>query len=240
MVKVTFKSLSINTLFDWFDQRSLAVPEIQREFVWNAKRACSLLDSIYHGYPIGTAMLWHTGKENAALLRHALHMLPAFDPAHNKDILFLIDGQQRLSVLHQVRRGETITNSNGRDIRFGDIYFSLDDDDDATFVYLRRPDPDVHFKVTTILSDRWSRAFRKLPAYKRREIKDCRQRILKYQMLLVSMRTRDLADVRETFIRINTQGMRITEADRAFTSLPSHSGCRKSWNVVLTPSTQRG
>jgi len=218
MPKVTTETISVRRLFDWFDQRCLAVPELQREFVWNPQRACALLDSMFKGYPIGSAMIWKTGKENAHYLRHSdMHVLPGFDQSHNKHILFLIDGQQRLSVLYQVRRGETIKNSNGQKIRFGDIYFTLDEEE-KQFIYVRRPDPGKHFKVCTIVSDRWRQAFRKLPQYKRNEIKECRDRLLKYRVSLTFIGTRELADVRETFIRINTQGMRITEADRAFSS----------------------
>lgn len=211
------KELSVQGLFRWFDQQCLAVPEIQREFVWNAQRACTLLDSIYKGYPIGTAMVWRTGKECLHDLRHQHHVLPAFDPSRNREVLFLIDGQQRLSVLHQLRRGEKIYNSNGREIRFGDIYFSLGEEE-AHFLYLRRSDPALHFKVTNILSDRWQQMFGKLPAYKLRAIKDCRLRLLRYRLVFIIIQARDLPDVRETFLRINTQGMRITEAERAFSS----------------------
>lgn len=218
MPQVTSQTISIRRLFDWFDQRCLAVPELQREFVWNPQRACALLDSIYKGYPIGSAMIWRTGKNNAHHLRHSdMHALPGFDQSQNQHILFLIDGQQRLSVLYQVRRGEKIFNSNGREIRFGDIYFTLEDEE-RRFVYLRRPDPTIHFKATTILSERWRQAFRKLPKGKREELKACRGRLLDYRIFLTFVKTRELADVRETFIRINTQGMRITEADRAFSS----------------------
>ena len=48
--EIYVRDISVNHLFDWFDQRCLAVPEMQREFVWNAKRAVALLDSMYRGY----------------------------------------------------------------------------------------------------------------------------------------------------------------------------------------------
>jgi hypothetical protein len=218
MPHVTHKTISIRKLFDWFDQRSLAVPELQREFVWNAQRACALLDSIYKGYPIGNAMIWKTGTEHANLLRHSdMHVLPSFDQSQNSHINFLIDGQQRLSVLHQVRRGETIENSNGQKIRFGDICFNLEEGE-SRFVYVRRPDPATHFKVSSLVAASWSKAFRNLPKYKLNQIKECRERLLSYHFPLTFVTTRELEDVRETFIRINTRGMRITEADRAFSS----------------------
>lgn len=216
MSETFYKSVKVNKLFDWFDRRCLAVPDIQREFVWNAQRACALLDSIYKGYPIGTVMIWRTDKSNIWMLRHNLHMLPPFDQNQNKEIFFLIDGQQRLSVLFQVRRGESIKNSNDREIRFGDICFSTDGGEQR-FLYLRQPDPEKHFKVSSILSaSNWRKSFRGLWKYQLKEIEECRRRLLNYQLFLIFFRTKEQADVRETFIRINAQGMRITEADKAF------------------------
>lgn len=151
------------------------------------------------------------------MLRPKLHILPPFDQIQNKDIFFIIDGQQRLSVLYQVRRGETIENSNGREIRFGDIYFSIDGEEQR-FSYLRRPDPEKHFRVSTILSSHWSKSFRGLWKYQRREIEECRRRLFDYPIFMVFIKTKERTDVRETFIRINAQGLRITEAEKAFSS----------------------
>ena len=148
---------------------------MQREFVWNAKRACALLDSMYKGYPIGSVMIWRTDRKQLWMLRHKLHVLPPFNPTLNKELLFLVDGQQRLSVLHQVRRGETIENSNGRENRWRHIFSpSMTMNSDS---YLRRPDPEIHFKVSSIISDRWRQSFRGLPKYKLRRfggvVSDC-------------------------------------------------------------------
>jgi len=214
MTSFTSKSLSVRQLFNWFDERRFAVPEIQREFVWNTSRACSLLDSIFKGYPVGTAMVWKTGRDNKHLLRHQLHILPAFDARH-KEVHFLIDGQQRLSVLHQVRQGHPIQNSNGQTVAFDLLCFSLEDGD-TCFVAPKRPDPDLHFPVRHILAPDWSRHFKNLPAYKLKRVKDCRERLLAYKIPFIFLSARDLADVRATFIRINTQGMKMSESDRAF------------------------
>jgi len=70
------KSLSVRQLFTWFDEAKFAVPEIQREFVWNTARACALLHSLYKSYPIGTGMVWKAGKGDIHLLGHNLHILP--------------------------------------------------------------------------------------------------------------------------------------------------------------------
>ena len=49
MKRLDSRTVTVRRVFDWFDRQCLAVPEIQREFVWNAQRACDLLDSIYKG-----------------------------------------------------------------------------------------------------------------------------------------------------------------------------------------------
>ncbi len=212
MSHIEITSIPVRRLFGWFDRRSLAIPEVQREFVWNAKRACALLDSIYRGYPIGTVMIWRTGRERQTMLRHTLHVLPAFDAIQNKEILFLLDGQQRLSVLHNVREGGTVTNESRREIRFGDIFFSLDEDEDSRFFSLKRHDPARHFRVADLLRG----ICKPKAAYKRQKLAECRNHLLNYPVPVVFTDTNEVEHVRQTFIRINGQGMRITEADKAF------------------------
>jgi uncharacterized protein with ParB-like and HNH nuclease domain len=51
--RIYAKSFSLHRLKRLFERRIFAVPELQREFVWNARKTCALLDSLYNGYPIG-------------------------------------------------------------------------------------------------------------------------------------------------------------------------------------------
>ena len=41
----------------------VALPDIQRPFVWSSAKTRDLFDSMYRGYPIGTLMFWETGAE---------------------------------------------------------------------------------------------------------------------------------------------------------------------------------
>ena len=214
--KISFKPYSLRRLFALFDERKLAIPQLQREFVWNAKKACKLLDSINQNYPIGTAMIWRTGRESRSLLRLQNHFLPAFDDARNKEIFFIIDGQQRLSVLHQVRHGECMTNHRGREIDFGSIHFDVRPEAEERFVPAKRPDADWHVRVADILALDWRRRVR-LPVYKLREVEKFRARFFAYEIFLVfTHRHAKLESVRETFIRINAQGTPVSAADKAF------------------------
>jgi hypothetical protein len=233
MTRLEFKHIPIRGIFRWFDQKSLAVPEIQREFVWNAKRACTLLDSIYRGYPIGTVMIWRAHKSLQTLLRHKQNVLPAFDDTQNKEILFLLDGQQRLSVLHNIREGRDVNNASGREISFGSVYFSLEKDLEEAFLYIRRPDPEVHFAVVDLLRGNC----RPKAAYKRKLLAEARQRILSYRLAVTFTNTPQIEQVRQTFIRINAQGMRIGEADKAFSQAQDVTPLDRYRNLVahMTP-----
>ena len=216
MKEIYTDSFSITRLGDIFADRKFAIPEIQREFVWDAKKACALLDSIYKKLPIGSVLVWETEGQNRTLLRHSLHILPAYND-RNRHIWFLIDGQQRLSVLYQIREGQKVENSNGKKIDFSKFYFVFDPDAPLRFVYLRRLDPIGHYSVKDILAEDWQRRMRLLPNYKRAQVRECRRLLTSYIVPFIFVKTNKLEEVRESFIRINSRGTPISAADRAFT-----------------------
>ncbi len=48
----------IDTLLTWVKSGEIAIPEIQRPFVWEATKVRNLLDSLYQGYPVGYLIAW--------------------------------------------------------------------------------------------------------------------------------------------------------------------------------------
>jgi hypothetical protein len=221
MEKIYTKALALRRLKTVIESGVFAVPELQREFVWSARKTCDLLDSIYYNYPIGTILVWKTDRRNEGQLRKQLHILPPFSTA-NPHIYFLIDGQQRLSVLWHFLRGEatSVDNAEGKQVHFGRVYFNpYAQEGDHPFLYRRRLIGDLAGKlipVVDLLSVGWRRRVRGHGTRAMRRIKDCRQRILAYKAILVFCETKDLVEVRESFIRINSLGMQIGVADRAF------------------------
>ena len=210
------KELRFTGILKLFDKKILAVPELQREFVWNAKKACTLLDSIHKNYPIGTAMIWESAARYGFQLRHKLHVLPQFDGERNKSVYFLIDGQQRLSVLYQITTGNTVYNSYGKEINFSNIYFHINQNDDQYFFYFKRPPSENYFRITDIISSRYKSKFRGIGKRKLATIKECRERLMSFTFPITFVKTDNIDDIRETFIRINSQGTPVSAADRAF------------------------
>ena len=84
----------IETLLTWVKSGEIAIPEIQRPFVWNARKVRALLDSLYQGYPVGYLIAW----------RNPTIRLKDGTLSAGKRIL--IDGQQRVPALMAALRSE--------------------------------------------------------------------------------------------------------------------------------------
>ena len=50
----------IETLLTWVKSEEIAIPEIQRPFVWEATKVRNLLDLLYRGYPVGYLISWRS------------------------------------------------------------------------------------------------------------------------------------------------------------------------------------
>ena len=221
MKKIYTKSYSLSQVRRLVDDGLFAVPELQREFVWTSRKACELLDSLYRNYPIGTLLVWKTGRRNENQLRSQLHILPQFNPS-NPHIWFLIDGQQRLSVLWHFVHGvaSTVRNADGRDVDFGAVHLDTKAGrTDHPFVYRRQVVATLKRRlvpIVDVLARNWKHKTQHYGRRAQRRIADCRHRLLSYKVLFVFCETDERAEVRETFIRVNSLGMRIGAADRAF------------------------
>lgn len=207
----------IKTLRRTLQDRRFAVPKLQRNFVWDANRAAKLLDSIYHQMPIGSLFLWEMDRKSANLIRQATGVLPTFNGAHPR-ISFVIDGQQRLSVIYQAFEGREVKNDKGRNVDFGRVCFVVTPDgerQDPRRIVYRKPVDRQYVPVRDVLCSDWKRRMPSKAQWFLARIRDCRERLLSYPVPLVVVRSATLDDIGEVFIRVNSQGMRISSADRA-------------------------
>lgn len=87
--------VSIRTLIEQVQQGQVRVPAFQRGFVWDPDRIAYLMDSIYKGYPFGSAILWQTKEKLKSERRLGPFSLP--EPVADFPISYVLDGQQRLT-----------------------------------------------------------------------------------------------------------------------------------------------
>ena len=118
---------SVRDLVAMIDREELKLPEMQREYVWRAPRVRDLLDSLYRGYPSGVILAWES-DETIATRDFAVE---TSSPASVRPLL-LLDGQQRLTSLSAVLRGEPVS-VRGRK-RPIEVLFNLDHPEELAFV----------------------------------------------------------------------------------------------------------
>jgi hypothetical protein len=85
------------------ERGELRLPEMQRQYVWRSTRVRDLLDSLYRGYPSGTILLWETDEE---VPLQDFSISQGVNPYQTTKLL--LDGQQRLTSLSAVIRGEPV------------------------------------------------------------------------------------------------------------------------------------
>jgi uncharacterized protein with ParB-like and HNH nuclease domain len=98
MQKYSVNQHLIETVLSWINSNDIAIPEIQRPFVWDATKVRDLIDSLYQGYPIGYLIIW----------RNPNIRLKDGKVAEGKKIL--IDGQQRVIALKAAILNDYIIN----------------------------------------------------------------------------------------------------------------------------------
>lgn len=118
---------TVEELVGMIERGELRLPEMQRRYVWRSTRVRDLLDSLYRGYPSGAILLWETDEE-----------VPLQDFAITQQgnpyqtTRLLLDGQQRLTSLSAVIRGEPVTVRGRR--RPIELLFNLEHPEDLAVV----------------------------------------------------------------------------------------------------------
>ena len=107
MATTLFKdtTYSVSGLVEDIKGGEVALPDLQRPFVWGASKVRDLLDSMYKGFPVGYLLFWETGAEiGAKQIGTAAKQKAAR--------LLIVDGQQRLTSLYAVMTGADVVKAD--------------------------------------------------------------------------------------------------------------------------------
>lgn len=222
MATTLFKdtTYSVHGLVEDIQSGEVALPDIQRPFVWGASKVRDLLDSMYKGFPVGYLLFWETGAEGGA-------RQIGTGGKQKAARLLIVDGQQRLTSLYAVMTGSEIIKA---DYSTGRIRIAFRPAD-ATFAVTDaaiEKDPEFIADVSAV----WA------PGGYRRVVKAFISRLEAKRELSEEEedhlddsidRLRDLQDypfkavelaasvdeerVAEVFVRINSEGVTLNQAD---------------------------
>ena len=95
------QSYPLSTLLDNIENGDIALPELQRPFVWKHTQIRDLLDSLFRGFPVGFILLWNIDSEKGT------KQIGNQEKKHDPRFL-VIDGQQRLTSLFSIIKGVEI------------------------------------------------------------------------------------------------------------------------------------
>lgn len=112
--------MKVSTILDQIDMGSIALPEFQRGYVWSGRQVRSFMKSMYQRHPVGSLLVWETRTENA-------------DARGDQDLAsgtvkLLLDGQQRITSLYGIIRGEEPEFFDGDSGAFTGLHFHLEEE----------------------------------------------------------------------------------------------------------------
>ena len=209
----------IETIMTWVKSGEIAIPEIQRPFVWEAAKVRDLMDSLYQGYPVGYIIAW----------RNPAVKLKDGGMAEGKKIL--IDGQQRVTALRAAIGGQQVVNQDYKTVRIRIAFQPLDErfevantaiDNDRAWITdigpVIRGETKTH-KVVRQYLDANPDADEDLLYDRLDKLTD----ILKKQIGLIELsHDLDIETVTEIFIRINSKGVVLSQADFAMSKIAAN------------------
>ena len=206
----------IETFLTWVKSGEIAIPEIQRPFVWDATKVRNLLDSLYHGYPVGYLISW----------RNPTVKLKDGTPSAGKRIL--IDGQQRITALMAALLGQEVLTKDYEMVRIriafhpGEERFEVRNPaiakdkawiDDITKVF--DPDGDL-IELTEQYVERNEGADRKAVG---KVLQNVGKIVNNHVGLIELAEDLDIEIVTEIFIRVNSAGTELSQADFAMSKI---------------------
>lgn len=209
----------IETLLSWVKSGEIAIPEIQRPFVWDATKVRDLMDSLYQGFPVGYIIAW----------RNPTVKLKDGSLAEGKKVL--IDGQQRVTALTSAIAGQQVVNQDYKQVKIRIAFHPLDERfevanpaiiKDKTWIPDIAPIVSGEQKTHKVARDylALNPDVNEDLVYERLD-KLCD--IVKKQIGLIELAPDlDIETVTEIFIRINSKGVVLSQADFAMSKIAAN------------------
>lgn len=211
---------SVQSIPGLIESGDIAIPEIQRPFVWDSTKVRDLVDSLYHGYPTGYLITWKNPDVK----------IKGGGVAEGKTVL--IDGQQRVTALTAALAGKPVLNDDYESKRVKIAFNPLYEGEDTPFAVLTPViDKDSRWisDVAEFFApdfDSWSFVNGYIEANP-----GCDPRVVNARITdLKAIATRQLGcivvaaecsidEVTDIFIRINSKGAVLSQADFAMSKI---------------------
>lgn len=218
MASYSVNQQSVSQLLADVRRDHIAIPELQRPFVWDSVKVRDLMDSLYKGYPVGYLITWQSV---------GAHLKDGRAAGFQK---ILIDGQQRITALRAAVAGLPVIEKRYRTVRII-ISFNPITEEFATRtpVIAKNPqwiaDISQFFNSTSQFSFA-AEYFERNPGADRQVFEVNLGKLAAIQNAHVGIielsGDLDVETVSEIFIRINSKGVPLSSADFAMSKIATY------------------
>jgi hypothetical protein len=211
---------AVETLLTNIKTGEMAIPEMQRPFVWDSTKVRDLMDSLYKGFPVGYIVLWQNPKVK----------LKDGSTANGKKIL--IDGQQRITALSAAIVGQEVRNSHYKWSRIVIAFNPIEEVFEVSNSANEKSSKWIH-DISKVFDASFKPFDFVMDYCEKNQINDQRsqissvitklRKILDNRLGVISLNeSLDIDSVTEIFIRINSKGVVLSQADFAMSKISSN------------------
>jgi hypothetical protein len=219
MQKYTVNQYFVSNILNWVQEREIAIPEIQRPFVWSSVKVRDLMDSLYKGFPIGYIIAW---KNPDVRLK---------DGSLSNGKKVLIDGQQRITALRAAVLGQNIINKDYKEEKIV-ISFNPVTEEFSTLTPAIAKDKNWIQDISTLMNKDGG-LFQDVTEYCAKNPDVSRELVERNIEKLLQIKSKqvgfieldsnlDIETVTEIFIRINSAGVVLSQSDFAMSKIASY------------------
>lgn len=208
----------VSTLLSWIESDKIAIPEMQRPFVWNSTKVRDLMDSLYRGYPVGYLITWESQDA------------PKKGGGQAGSQQILIDGQQRTTALRAAIAGEPVMGKNFKKKRII-ISFNPQTEEFETATPVLRKQPEWIYDIHEVVSKAnsfmlTSEYLQKNPDADMKQAAEAIQKLIdipKAPIGIINLSSElDVETVTEIFVRINSKGVPLSSADFVMSKISAY------------------
>jgi hypothetical protein len=206
----------VETILTWVKSGEIAIPEIQRPFVWEATKVRNLLDSLYHGFPVGYLITWR--NPNVKLK----------DGTTSSGKRILIDGQQRVTALMAALLGRDVLTKDYETTRITIAFNPMQEKFEVANPAIKRDSAWIHDVASvfapdaslTALTDQYTKSNPECDRNVTSLVLERLRKIVYNHVGIIDLSDDlDIETVTEIFIRVNSAGTELSQADFAMSKI---------------------
>ena len=223
-LKTCFKRVDYNldALLNYIDIGDIGLPDIQRPFVWSNSKVRDLFDSMYRGFPVGYLLFWENNNVDRS------RQIGTDKKQHATATRLIVDGQQRLTSLYAVFRGKAVLDNDFKNRQIEIAFRPREGKFDVADAAIRK-DPEWISNISEIWAS--GKSNRKIvnnfidQLAAKTPLSECDEEriahnfdrlfdLQKYPFTALEVAsTVDEEQVADIFVRINSEGVKLNQAD---------------------------